>query len=119
MITAGKKPERAKEFSVTLSIDERVQGAEPMRFAVPVTDNWTLDEFEEKVLNTHAVDLSNYALILMGLELKDDHASLSGLGFVPACTVHAGNSHPICRVLFDSPNIVLFCCPQSQTFTYA
>jgi hypothetical protein len=47
-------------------------------------------------MNRHSVNLSNYALILMGRDLKDDNAFLSDLGFVPGCTVHAGKySHPL------------------------
>jgi hypothetical protein len=73
-----------------LSIDERQRDGKPRAFKVSVRDDQTLPEFEEGVMNRHSVNLSNYALILMGRDLKDDNAFLSDLGFVPGCTVHAG-----------------------------
>jgi hypothetical protein len=73
-----------------LSIDERLQGTKPKTLKVPVVANQTLAEFEDDVLNGHMINLSNYALILMGHEVKDDHAFLGDLGFVPECTIYAG-----------------------------
>ena len=93
-VTAGKKPEKAAEFPVFLSLDERLQGSEPEKFEVPVVANQTLAEFEDNVLRLHAINLSNYALVLMGRDVKDDHAFLSDLGFVPECTIHAGCYFP-------------------------
>jgi len=85
-----------------LSIDERVQGGKPKKFRVPAKDDQTLAEFEEDVLSRHTINLSNYALILMGRELKDDYASLSDLGFVSGCTIHAGiHTFSFPRLLFD------------------
>ena len=77
-ITAGKKPARA--FNLTVSIDERAQDVQPKKFEVNVVADQTLAEFEEDVLNRYTIDLSNYALILMGNEVKDDHALLVDLG---------------------------------------
>jgi hypothetical protein len=65
-----------------------VHDAKPKIFEVTVVADQMLAEFEEDVLNRYTVDLSNYALILTGEEVKDDHALLCDLGFFPGSTIH-------------------------------
>jgi len=41
-------------------------------------------------LTHHGLLLTDFTLILIGRELKDDEKTLEELGFIPGCTVHAG-----------------------------
>jgi hypothetical protein len=77
------------EFGVLLSIDDRLQEEKRNIFGVAVKSDQTLGQFREEVLDKHAIRLSDYTLILIGRELKDDQRTLGDLGFTSGCTIHA------------------------------
>jgi len=76
-------------FGVLLSIDDRLEDTEKNLMGVAVKSDQTLGLFKEDILNKHCVLLTDYTLILIGRELKDDGKTLGDLGFIPGCTVHA------------------------------
>jgi len=50
----------------------------------------TLNEFREAVLLQHNISITDDVLILVGKEVIGDEIPIWDLGFVPDCTVHAG-----------------------------
>jgi len=82
-------PSGPSEFGILLSIDERLDDDRKNLLGVAVKSDQTLGEFKEEVLDKHAILLSDYTLILIGRELKDDQRTLGDLGFTSGCTVHA------------------------------
>lgn len=77
-------------LGILLSIDERMEGASGKRMGVAVKLDQTLGSFKQHLLDKHGILCSDYTLILIGRELKDDNMALGDLGFIPGCTVHAG-----------------------------
>ena len=91
-IAAGKRPARAVDFDVRVSVDERgnKDGKANQTFTMHASGSQTLAEFEDAVLCMHMVHLADYALILDGIELKHDEATLDTLDVRPGCTIYAG-----------------------------
>lgn len=81
------------EFGVLLSVDERLEKNQKNLLGVAVKATQTLAEFKTQVLEKHGIVLSDYTLILIGRELKDDRKTLEALGLISGCTVHAGEIH--------------------------
>ena len=92
--SSPSSPNRPSEFGVLLSVDERLEENRKNLLGVAVRSNQTLAEFKTQVLEKHGIDLSEYTLILIGRELKDDQKTLDALGMISGCTVHAGEVHP-------------------------
>lgn len=92
--SSPSSPNRPSEFGVLLSVDERLEENRKNLLGVAVRSNQTLAEFKTQVLEKHGIDLSEYTLILIGRELKDDQKALDALGMISGCTVHAGEVHP-------------------------
>lgn len=78
------------EFGVLLSVDERLERDQKNLLGVAVKSTQTLAEFKQQVLEKHHIVLSDYTLILIGRELKDDQKTLEALGLISGCTIHAG-----------------------------
>jgi hypothetical protein len=78
---------------------------------VAVKSDQTLASFKEEVLEKYGFGLSDYTLILIGRELKDDTKTLGDLGFIPGCTVHAGKLFPVNSQ--PEPLVILRCSCQS------
>ncbi|KAF7986046.1 hypothetical protein HWV62_41414 [Athelia sp. TMB] len=97
-IAAGKRPVRAADFDVRVSIDERGNKDRKANrtFAMHVSGSQTLAEFEDAALCLHMVHLADYALILDGVELKHDEATLDALNVRPGCTIYAVADVSIC-----------------------
>jgi hypothetical protein len=68
---------------------------------VAIKSDQTLASFKEDVFHKYGLQLSDYTLILIGRELKDDDKILGDLGFIPGCTIHAGKY--IYPLLFLTP----------------
>lgn len=90
--STAETPSGPSEFGILLSIDDRLDDNRKNFFGVAVRSDQTLGKFKEEVLERHATLLSDYTLILIGRELKDDQKTLGDLGFISGCTVHAGKS---------------------------
>jgi len=82
-------PVGPSEFSVLVSIDERLEAGDKILLGVAVKSDQTLADFKGVVLDKHSVVLSDYTLILISRELKDDQKTLEDLGFISGCTIHA------------------------------
>ena len=76
-----------------LSVDERLEKNKKNLLGVAVRSDQTLAEFKAQVLEKHGIYLSDYTLILIGRELKDNQKTLDALGMISGCTVHAGEAH--------------------------
>ena len=89
-------------FGVLLSVDDRLELTTKDMLGVAIKSDQTLASFREDILNRYGVNLSDYTLILIGRELKDDEKTLGELGFIPGCTVHAG------KYFCPSPSLTLY-----------
>jgi len=82
-------PSGPSAFGILVSVDDRLEFTTEKHICVAVKSNQTLASFKEDLLTHHGLLLTDFTLILIGRELKDDEKTLEELGFIPGCTVHA------------------------------
>lgn len=70
-------------FGICVTVADR-------KLDVEVKLQQTLNDFREEVKVQHNVSIDDHVLILVGKELKGDDLPIWDLGFVPDCTIHAG-----------------------------
>jgi Ubiquitin family len=92
-------PSGPSGFGVLLSVDDRLELTTTDMLGVAIKSDQTLASFKEDVFHKYGLQLSDYTLILIGRELKDDDKILGDLGFIPGCTVHAG------KYIYLSPSL--------------